>query len=209
MDRKRLSVRVQSCRARQRHGRPPRDPLGFRLVDQGGNRIDAEDVESPLGERVREPTFAAAEIEDGARLGDLDSRREVGEILRKSGVPTAELRAAVIIGSGSASFEMIRHLTERLPVMVTPTWVRTRCQPIGVRSVLEYLVEALDHPTARGIYEIGALAALAEAVDGIDVNDLIVAPRLLGAPPPVRPHPRPPAAPPPDAGSDDAGEPAP
>ncbi|MBK8725055.1 MAG: SDR family oxidoreductase [Holophagaceae bacterium] len=85
----------------------------------------------------------------------LISRQEVGRALAESGVPVIEFRAAVIVGSGSASFEMIRHLTERLPVMVTPTWVRTRCQPIGVRSVLEYLVEALDHPTARGIYEIG------------------------------------------------------
>lgn len=85
----------------------------------------------------------------------LISRQEVGRALAESGVPVIEFRAAVIVGSGSASFEMIRHLTERLPVMVTPTWVNTRCQPIGVRSVLEYLVEALDHPAARGVYEIG------------------------------------------------------
>lgn len=61
-------------------------------------------------------------------------------ILLASGVPTAVLRAAVIIGSGSASFEMLRYLTERLPVMVTPSWVRTRIQPIAVRDVLRYLV---------------------------------------------------------------------
>ncbi len=85
----------------------------------------------------------------------LVSRQEVGRALAEGGVPVIEFRAAVIVGSGSASFEMIRHLTERLPVMVTPTWVNTRCQPIGVRSVLEYLVEALDHPDAEGIYEIG------------------------------------------------------
>ncbi|MFJ8789053.1 SDR family oxidoreductase [Streptomyces sp. NPDC102462] len=70
----------------------------------------------------------------------LRSRAEVGRILLASGVPTAILRAAVIIGSGSASFEMLRHLTERLPVMVTPSWVRTRIQPIAVRDVLRYLV---------------------------------------------------------------------
>lgn len=85
----------------------------------------------------------------------LVSRQEVGRALAEGGVPVIEFRAAVIVGSGSASFEMIRHLTERLPLMVTPTWVNTRCQPIGVRSVLEYLVEALDHPTAEGVYEIG------------------------------------------------------
>jgi hypothetical protein len=59
------------------------------------------------------------------------------------------------VGSGSASFEMIRHLTERLPVMVTPRWVNTRCQPIGIRDVLAYLLEALDHPDLSGIFEIG------------------------------------------------------
>ncbi|MGW3231328.1 SDR family oxidoreductase [Kitasatospora sp. NPDC001095] len=76
----------------------------------------------------------------------LRSRAEVGRILRGSGVPTAELRAAVIIGSGSASFEMLRHLTERLPVMVTPRWVSTRIQPIAVRDVLRYLAGAAGLP---------------------------------------------------------------
>ncbi len=76
----------------------------------------------------------------------LRSRAEVGQILRDSGAPTAELRAAVILGSGSASFEMMRNLTERLPVMVTPRWVNTRTQPIAVRDVLHYLVFATDLP---------------------------------------------------------------
>ncbi|TQF01157.1 SDR family oxidoreductase [Kitasatospora acidiphila] len=76
----------------------------------------------------------------------LRSRSEVGRLLRDSGVPTAELRAAVIIGSGSASFEMLRHLTERLPAMVTPRWVSTRIQPIAVRDVLRYLVGAAHLP---------------------------------------------------------------
>ncbi|MBV2352996.1 SDR family oxidoreductase [Streptomyces sp. J2-1] len=77
----------------------------------------------------------------------LRSRAEVGRILLASGVPTAVLRAAVIIGSGSASFEMLRYLTERLPVMVTPSWVHTRIQPIGVRDVLRVLVGAATLPT--------------------------------------------------------------
>ncbi len=85
----------------------------------------------------------------------LASRQEVGRCLASTGVPVIEFRAAVIVGSGSASFEIIRNLVERIPVMIAPTSVRTRCQPIGIRSVLDYLVEALDHPTARGIYEIG------------------------------------------------------
>ncbi|QFQ98968.1 SDR family oxidoreductase [Streptomyces phaeolivaceus] len=76
----------------------------------------------------------------------LRSRAEVGRVLLASGVPTAVLRAAVIIGSGSASFEMLRHLTERLPVMVTPSWVRTRIQPIAVRDVLRLLVGCAGLP---------------------------------------------------------------
>lgn len=74
------------------------------------------------------------------------SRAEVGRILHDSGVPTCELRAAVIIGSGSASFEMLRYLTERLPAMITPRWVRQKTQPIAVRDVLRYLVLAADLP---------------------------------------------------------------
>jgi uncharacterized protein YbjT (DUF2867 family) len=76
----------------------------------------------------------------------LRSRGEVGDILLASGVPTAVLQAAVIIGSGSASFEMLRYLTERLPVMVTPKWVKTRIQPIAVQDVLRYLVGCATLP---------------------------------------------------------------
>ncbi|MYV53660.1 SDR family oxidoreductase [Streptomyces sp. SID3212] len=81
-----------------------------------------------------------AGVPEGELSPHLRSRAEVGRILLDSGVPTAVLRAAVIIGSGSASFEMLRYLTERLPVMVTPSWVRTSLQPIAVRDVLRYLV---------------------------------------------------------------------
>ncbi|GGQ01157.1 SDR family oxidoreductase [Streptomyces roseolilacinus] len=76
----------------------------------------------------------------------LRSRAEVGHILLKSGVPTTVLRAAVILGSGSASFEMLRYLTERLPLMITPRWLRTRIQPIAVRDVLRYLVGSAEMP---------------------------------------------------------------
>ena len=80
--------------------------------------------------------------EDEELSPHLRSRQEVGEILLASGVPTAVLQAAVIIGSGGASFEMLRYLTERLPAMVTPVWVQSRIQPIAVRDVLYYLVHA-------------------------------------------------------------------
>ena len=74
----------------------------------------------------------------------LQSRHDVGRVLAGGPVPVIELRAAIIIGSGSASFEMLRYLVEVLPVMVTPRWVHNRCQPIAIRDVLTYLVAALD-----------------------------------------------------------------
>lgn len=76
----------------------------------------------------------------------LRSRAEVGHILLDCGVPTAVLRAAIVIGSGSASFEMLRYLTERLPLMITPSWVRTRIQPVAVRDVVRYLVGSAKLP---------------------------------------------------------------
>jgi len=86
----------------------------------------------------------------------LRSRHEVGELLRQSGIPVLEFRAAVIIGSGSISFEMMRYLTERLPVMVAPRWVQTLCQPIAIRDVLAYLVQAIELELGSSrIYEIG------------------------------------------------------
>jgi len=76
--------------------------------------------------------------------------------LRQSGIPTVELRAAVIIGSGSASFEMLRYLTERLPAMITPRWVRTKTQPIAIRDVLRTLVLAADlPPEVNRAFDIG------------------------------------------------------
>ena len=70
----------------------------------------------------------------------LASRQQVGAELAAHGVPVTEFRAAIIIGSGSASFELLRSLVEHLPVMITPRWVRTLCQPIAIRDVLDYLV---------------------------------------------------------------------
>ena len=86
----------------------------------------------------------------------LRSRTEVAEILLASGVPTAVLRAAIVLGSGSASFEMLRYLTERLPVMVTPRWVHSRIQPIAVRDVLRYLVACAQLPaTVSRAFDVG------------------------------------------------------
>ena len=97
------------------------------------------------------PNVPAEQLSD-----HLKSRAEVGEILRDSGVPTAELRAAVILGSGSASFEMLRYLTERLPAMVTPRWVNNRIQPIAIRDVLRYLVGCAElPPDVNRAFDIG------------------------------------------------------
>jgi len=86
----------------------------------------------------------------------LTSRHEVGRELAAGTVPVTELRAAVIIGSGSASFEMLRNLTDVLPVMITPRWVSTRCQPVAIRDILHWLVEAIGTPEARGrVLEVG------------------------------------------------------
>ena len=76
----------------------------------------------------------------------LRSRQEVGEILRSAGVPVIEFRASVVIGSGSLSFEMIRALVERLPVMIAPRWVSVDAQPIAIADLLAYLLAALDYP---------------------------------------------------------------
>jgi uncharacterized protein YbjT (DUF2867 family) len=88
------------------------------------------------------------------------SRLETGEILRASGVPVVEFRASIVIGSGSASFELIRSLVERLPIMVTPRWVHTVAQPIGIDDVIAYLTEAVKMEARDGlIIEIGGADA--------------------------------------------------
>jgi uncharacterized protein YbjT (DUF2867 family) len=86
----------------------------------------------------------------------LRSRQDTGQALRQSGLPVTEFRAAIVVGSGSISFEMIRYLTERLPVMICPQWVFTRVQPISIRDILDYMVTALETPESTGeIIEIG------------------------------------------------------
>jgi len=107
--------------------------------------------------------FAAAAREAGVQRiiyvgglgrGDLsrhlDSRQTVGRLLRESGVPTIELRASIVIGSGSLSFEMVRALVEKLPVMITPRWTRSLAQPIAIEDLIAYLLQARDIPLASG-----------------------------------------------------------
>ncbi len=91
----------------------------------------------------------------------LRSRQETGQALRDSGVPVTEFRAAIIVGAGSVSFEMVRYLTERLPIMVCPRWVYTHVQPIAIDDVLRYLTLALEVPESAGkIIEIGGTDVL-------------------------------------------------
>ncbi|MEU5400461.1 SDR family oxidoreductase [Streptomyces sp. NPDC005963] len=119
----------------------------FERTDREAARIFAEQAHAA---GVRRIVYLGGLTPQGVPVHTLSphlrSRAEVGSILLDSPVPTTVLRAAVIIGSGSASFEMLRYLTERLPVMVTPSWVRTRIQPIGVRDVLRYLVGSAGMP---------------------------------------------------------------
>jgi len=141
-------------------------------VDTAFYLVHSIDAEAAFedADRSGAHNFARAACEAGVRriiylggLGQgnelsphLDSRQEVGRILRESGVPTIELRGSIIIGSGSASFEMIRALVETLPVMITPRWVATPTQPIGIEDVVAYLREALELPDQGSVvYEIG------------------------------------------------------
>lgn len=106
--------------------------------------------------RVRRIVYLGGLGHDDRLSDHLASRHEVGDILRSGSVETIEYRASVIIGAGSLSFEMVRALGDRLPVMITPRWVSTPSQPIAIEDVLDYLVAALDLPAAGSrIYEIG------------------------------------------------------
>ena len=127
--------------------------VAYYLIHSMAAGEDFEDLEQETAEH-----FARAAREAGVKRiiylgglgqsGDLSphlaSRQRVGQILRASGVPTVELRASVIIGSGSLSFEMIRALVEKLPVMTTPRWVQSNAQPIAIEDVLDYLMASLD-----------------------------------------------------------------
>ncbi len=124
-----------------------------------------------LRDRTAAANFTAAATRAGVRrviylggLGEtkanlsehLRSRMEVGEILKTGGFATTFLRAAVIFGAGGASFEMIRSLVERLPIMITPLWVSTKCQPIAIGDVIRYLTGCLhEEGTTGGTFDIG------------------------------------------------------
>ncbi|MBN1142655.1 MAG: SDR family oxidoreductase [Deltaproteobacteria bacterium] len=107
--------------------------------------------------KVERIIFLGGLADSSSELSEhLRSRQQTGVVLRSAGAPVTEFRAGVIVGSGSLSFEIVRYLAERIPVMVCPRWVYTRTQPIGIREVLEYLVAAIGEPQSSGrILEIG------------------------------------------------------
>ncbi len=93
---------------------------------------------------------------DGLTSAHLESRHLTGDLLRAGTVPVTEFRAAMIVGAGSASFEMLRHLTEKLPIMVCPRWIKTRTQPIFIEDVLSYLIAAIASQKSEGhVLDIG------------------------------------------------------
>jgi uncharacterized protein YbjT (DUF2867 family) len=123
--------------------------LGTRDFEDTDRRTAAAFAAAARDARVGRLVYLGGLTPDGptaALSPHLRSRQEVAELLLGSGVPTVVLRAAVIIGSGSASFEMLRYLTERLPAMVTPRWVGNRVQPIAILDVMRYLVGADSLP---------------------------------------------------------------
>lgn len=107
-------------------------------------------------QKVKQIVYLGGINNDDTQSKHLSSRARVGEALRESGIPTIELRAGMVLGSGSASFEMLRHLTHRLPIMTTPKWINNRTHPIAVRDVLWYLKKCalLENPSS-GIFDIG------------------------------------------------------
>jgi len=137
----------------------------YYLVHSMGEGQEFEEMDRRAAENFAEAARAAdvrrivylGGLGEGSDLSrHLRSRQEVGRILRESGVPTLEFRASIVIGSGSLSYEMIRTLVERLPVMLLPRWVRKKAQPIAIEDVLAYLLGALDGPADESrVYQIG------------------------------------------------------
>jgi uncharacterized protein YbjT (DUF2867 family) len=123
-----------------------------------GDRFEANEAASAANfalaaknSGVRRIVYLGALASGGRLSPHMRSRLETGNILRSSGIPVLEFQASVIIGSGSASFELIRALVERLPVMVTPLWVNTAAQPIGIEDVIDYLIAGIHLPRPESV----------------------------------------------------------
>lgn len=137
------------------------------MTSRGSDFDRLEGKTSDVFSRYLERTTARQVIYLGGIANDetlskhLSSRMKVEENLLSSGIPLTVLRAAIIIGSGSASFEIIRDLVEKLPLMITPRWLNSRCQPIAIANVLQYLTGViLDNRTYGNTYDIGGTDVL-------------------------------------------------
>ncbi|MCB0618229.1 MAG: SDR family oxidoreductase [Saprospiraceae bacterium] len=133
---------------------------GMSLSAQEFNRLEkvmAEHFRQYLDRSTaRQAIYLSGIANDEGLSRHLSSRYQTEQILSRSKVPLTVLRAAIIIGSGSASFEIIRDLVEKLPVMIAPKWLNTRCQPIAIREVLQYLMGVLDRTATFGqVFDIG------------------------------------------------------
>ncbi|MDD2558952.1 MAG: NAD(P)H-binding protein, partial [Desulfuromonas sp.] len=155
LDRTTLTAALQGCHAAYYlvHSMNP-EVSDFRYTD----RVAAQNMAMAAGEvGLKQIIYLGGLGEEHPELSPhLRSRAEVGQILRRGSVPVTILRAAIIIGSGSASFEMLRYLVDRLPIIIAPRKVDTPCQPIGVRNVMRYLVGCLETPAVLGrTFDIG------------------------------------------------------
>jgi len=157
---------------------------GGRAGFERRDRVAAENfVAAANRAKVRRVIYLGGLGETGDDLSEhLKSRLEVAEILKKGTFTTTFLRAAIIIGAGGASFEMVRALVNRLPIMITPRWVTTRCQPIAVDDVISYLAGCLaDERTAGRTFDIGGPEVLTykemmERFAGIEGKQLYIFP---------------------------------
>lgn len=140
--------------------------VAYYLVHLMGTRADFETQDRQAAKNFAEAAKSAGVrrliylgglgVDDGSLSPHLRSRQEVGKILRESGVECIEFRTSIVIGIGSLSFDLVRALTDRLPIMICPRWLATPTQPIAIDDLLAYLVEALDLPTGLNrIFEIG------------------------------------------------------
>jgi len=132
------------------------------LTQKKGHLVDLEQKAANNFLKLLKPTSARQIIYLSGLVSDknlsphLQSRKYVDKLLRAGPIPVTTLRAGIILGSGSASFEIMRDLVEKLPIMVAPRWVKNKCQPIGIFDVLEYLISVLNHPKCLGeAFDIG------------------------------------------------------
>ncbi|MFT7444846.1 MAG: hypothetical protein ACI9AF_001757, partial [Granulosicoccus sp.] len=141
---------------------PDEIDTAYYLLHSMGSGKDFEERESTCAQnftswvKCHQVIYLSGLVPNGDLSAHLRSREKVNDILRQGSIPVTTLRASIIVGSGSASFEIIRDLAEKLPFMITPKWTANRCQPIAIRNVITYLTGVLDHKeTLNQEFDIG------------------------------------------------------